>query len=360
MRYKNVRREMSRVRVWLIVFACWTMLALLFASQTLLYYAYAGNKVSSWRVIVPALADWYLWAALTPIIAWLARRAPIVSGRWRRALLVHVPASIAFAMLKLALRVMLGHVSQMLATMTLRNLMLAQFHLNLITYWVIAGLAHAVDYHRKFRERELRASQLEARLAQAQLELLRMQLHPHFLFNTLHAISTLVRKDPDRAERTIAELSDLLRLTLETLGRDKATVKDEMEFIDRYLSIQQTRFGDRLLVRQRIDPEALDALVPSQILQPLVENAIRHAIAPRAAGGTLDIDIRRTDHHVRLSVRDNGPGLPDGGVGALKLGVGLTNTRARLAELYGRGEHLTLSNAAGGGAVAEITIPLAR
>ena len=337
------------------------MLALLFASQTLLYYAYAGNvfnRVSSWRVIVPALADWYLWAALTPVIAWLARRAPIVSGNWRRALLVHVPASIAFAMLKLGLRVALGRVSPMLATTTLQNLMLAQLHLNLITYWVIAGLAHAVDYYRKFRERELRASQLEARLAQAQLEVLRMQLHPHFLFNTLHAISTLVRKDPDAAERTIAELSDLLRLTLETLGREKATVKDEMEFIDRYLAIQQTRFGDRLVVRQRIDPEALDALVPSQILQPLVENAIRHAIAPRAAGGTLDIDIRRTDHHVTLSVRDDGPGLPAGGIDELKLGVGLTNTRARLAELYGRGDHLKLSNAADGGVVAEITIPL--
>src|SRR5262245_26862796 len=188
---------MNRVRVWLLVLACWTMLALLFASQSLLYYAYAGNKISSWRVVVPALADWYLWAALTPVIAWLARRAPIVSGDWRRALLVHGPASIAFATLKLGLRVMLGRMSPLLATTTLQNLMLAQLHLNLITYWVIAGLAHAVDYYRKFRERELRASQLEARLAQAQLEVLRMQLHPHFLFNTLHAISTLVRKDPD-------------------------------------------------------------------------------------------------------------------------------------------------------------------
>jgi two-component system LytT family sensor kinase len=348
---------MSRVRVWLIVLACWTLLALLFASQTLLYYAYAGNKVNSWRVIVPALADWYLWAALTPAIAWLARRFPIVSRRWGRALLVHVPASIAFAVLKLGLRVTLGRVSRLLATTTLQNLMLAQLHLNVITYWVIAGLAHAVDYYRKFRERELRASQLEARLAQAQLEVLRMQLHPHFLFNTLHAISALVRKDPDGAERTIAQLSDLLRLTLETLGHEKATVKSEMEFIERYLAIQQTRFGDRLVVRQRIDPEALDALVPSQILQPLVENAIRHGIAPRAAGGTLDIEVRRTDHHVTLTVRDDGPGLPPGGVAALAPGVGLTNTRARLKELYGDDERLRLTNHPDGGLVAALSIP---
>jgi len=349
---------MNRVRVWLIVFACWTLLALLFASQTLLYYAYAGNKVNSWRVIVPALADWYLWAAMTPAIAWLARRYPIVSRRWGRALLVHVPASIVFAVLKLGVRVLLGHASPLLATMTLRNLMLATLHMNVITYWVIAGLAHAVDYYRKFQERERRASQLEARLAQAQLEVLRMQLHPHFLFNTLHAISTLVRKDPDGAERTIAQLSDLLRLTLETLGHEKATVKSEMEFIDRYLAIQQTRFGDRLVVRQRIDPEALDALVPSQILQPLVENAIRHGIAPRAAGGMLDIEVRRTNHHVALRVRDDGPGLPAGGISTLKPGVGLTNTRARLNELYGSGDHLFVSNHPDGGFVAEVVIPL--
>jgi two-component system, LytTR family, sensor kinase len=349
---------MNRVRVWLIVFACWTLLALLFASQALVYYAYSGNKVTSWRVIVPALADWYLWAALTPAIAWLARRYPIVSRRWGRALLVHVPASIGFAVLKLGARVLFGHASPLLATMGLRNLILATLHINVITYWVIAGLAHAVDYYRKFQERERRASQLEARLAQAQLEVLRMQLHPHFLFNTLHAISALVRKDPDGAERTIAQLSDLLRLTLETLGHEKTTVKSEMEFIDRYLAIQQTRFGDRLIVRQRIDPEALDALVPSQILQPLVENAIHHGIAPRAAAGLLDIEVRRTDHHVALRVRDDGPGLPPGGIDTLTPGVGLTNTRARLNELYGTGDHLRISNHPDGGFVAEVFIPV--
>jgi two-component system LytT family sensor kinase len=361
---------MTRVRVWAAVLVCWTLLALLFASQSLLYYAYAGNRVNSWRVIAPALADWYLWAALTPAIAWLARRAPIVSGGWRRALLVHVPASIAFALLKLELRVLIGHLWAPLATTTLRNLMMAQLHLNLVTYWVIAGLAHAVDYYRKYQEREVRASHLEASLARAQLEVLRMQLHPHFLFNTLNAISTLVRKDPDAAERTIAQLSDLLRMTLERLGDETSTVKDELEFVDRYLALQQTRFGDRLVVRQHVASDALDALVPSQILQPLVENAIRHGIAPRASGGRVDIDVRRADGHVTLAVRDDGPGLPGGGVGgpggagspgnadAVKAGVGVTNTRARLAEMYGHGDYLRLFNHPDGGCVAEVRIPV--
>src|SRR5690242_10875074 len=162
---------MTRVRVWAAVLVCWTLLALLFASQSLLYYAYAGNRVNSWRVIAPALADWYLWAALTPAIAWLARRVPIVSRRWPRALLVHAPVSIAVAMLKLALRVLVGRWTPALATPGFGPVVMAQLHLNVITYWVIAGLSQAVGYYR-----------LEAKLAQAQLDVLRMQLHPHFLF----------------------------------------------------------------------------------------------------------------------------------------------------------------------------------
>jgi two-component system, LytTR family, sensor kinase len=349
---------MRRARLWLAVLACWTLLALLFASQTLLYYAYAGNRVNSWRVIVPALADWYLWAALTPAIARLATRAPILPERWGRAVLVHLPVSLAVAALKLAARVWLGQLwPSALATTTFRNLVLAQFHLNLITYWVIAGLAQAVDYYRKYRDRELHALQLEARLAQAQLDVLRMQLHPHFLFNTLHAISTLVRKDPDGAERTIAQLSDLLRLTLETLGRQKSTVKDEMEFVERYLAIQQTRFGERLTVRQSIDAAALDALVPTQILQPLVENAIRHGIGPRASGGHLEITVARQNGRIVLGVADDGVGARSG---AYEERVGLSNTRARLKELYGADNHLTVATAPGAGFTVAITVPYER
>jgi two-component system, LytTR family, sensor kinase len=184
-----------------------------------------------------------------------------------------------------------------------------------------------------------------------------MQLHPHFLFNTLHAISTLVRKDPDSAERTIAQLSDLLRLTLDTLGRQKSTVKDEMEFVDRYLAIQQTRFGDRLIVRQSIEPGALDALVPTQILQPLVENAIRHGIGPRASGGRLEIAVARDYGRLTLRVADDGFGAQPA---ALAEGVGLSNTRARLTELYGGGDRLVVSTSPGAGFAVAITVPYER
>ena len=336
-----------------MVAAC-TLLALLFSSQALIYYANAGNRISSWRIIVPALVDWYLWAALTPLIVRIARRWPLVSAR---SLAVHVPASVAIAVLKLAMRAGIGRLARPLQTMGLGSLLLGQLHLNLIAYWVIAGLTHAFDYYRKYRDRELRASQLEARLAQAQLEALRVQLHPHFLFNTLHAISALVRKDPDGAERTIAELSDLLRMTLDNVGRETLPVKDELEFVDRYLSIQQTRFGSRLRVRRDVDARALDALVPTQILQPLVENAIWHGIAPRASGGAIAIAVKRRNGWLTLQVRDDGPGLPAGGASAVSYGVGLTNTRARLHELYGAEASLRLTNADGGGLIAEITLP---
>ena len=347
---------MRRYRLWLAVLACWTLLAVLFAAQTLVYAAYAGFAVRWSRVTTTALLDWYLWAALTPAIAWLARRAPIVGPRWRRALLVHVPASISVATLKTGIRVAIGHLSPFLATVGFRPLLIAQFHLNLIIYWVIAGLVYGVDYYRKYQERERRASQLEARLAQAQLEVLRAQLQPHFLFNTLHAISTLTRRDPDAADRMIAQLSDLLRLTLDNIGRPTVPIKDEMEFVDRYLAIQQTRFGDRLVVRQRVAPDVLDAQVPSQILQPIVENAIRHGIGPRADGGSLDIAVFGRNGEVVLRVSDDGCGLPT--VGAeITSGVGLTNTRARLHEMYGPASQLSLSNAAHGGLVVEIVIP---
>jgi signal transduction histidine kinase len=337
---------MRRAAAWLAVFACWTLLALLFASQALLYYAYAGNHVRTWRVVAPALADWYLWAALTPGIAWLARRVPIVSRRWPRALLVHVPVSIAVAMLKLALRVLVGRWVPSLATMGFGPVVMAQLHLNVITYWVIAGLSQAVGYYR-----------LEAKLAQAQLDVLRMQLHPHFLFNTLHAISTLVRKDPDGAERTIAQLSDLLRVTLDTLGRQKSTVQEEIDFVGRYLAIQQTRFGDRLVVRHLVEPDTLDALLPTQILQPLVENAIRHGIGPRASGGAVEIRISRRGGQLMVRVADNGVGAA---AGSVRQGLGLSNTRARLTELYGAGERLVVSSPAGGGFTVIVTIPYER
>ena len=181
-------------------------------------------------------------------------------------------------------------------------------------------------YYSRYREGELRTAQLSAQLAQAQLQALRAQLHPHFLFNTLNAISTLVHKDPDIADRMIARLSDLLRLTLENIGVQEVRLAQELEFLERYLEIERMRFPDRLQVRMHIAPETLDAWAPYLILQPIVENAIRHGIAPRSTPGTVEIRADCKNDRLILEVRDDGPGIsPDRN---LKDGVGISSTRA--------------------------------
>ena len=164
-------------------------------------------------------------------------------------------------------------------------------------YWALVGLQHAVDYYRESRAREVRAAQLETRLVEAQLQALQQQLHPHFLFNTLHAISALVHRDPDKADAMIERLSDLLRITLDKVGVQEVTLAEELEYLRAYLDIEQVHFGDRLRDRvSRSMPHALDALVPNLILQPLAENAIRHGLEPRAGNGRLTIEATRGRH----------------------------------------------------------------
>ena len=180
-----------------------------------------------------------------------------------------------------------------------------------------------------------------------------MQLQPHFLFNTLHAISALMYRDPEGADRMIARLSDFLRLTLDSTGVQRVTLKREMEYLDKYLEIEQVRFGERLKVHHDIAPDTLDLLVPNLVLQPLVENSVRHGIAPRASGGRIDIDARREGETLFISVSDDGAGSS----GAIQEGVGLTNTRARLAQMYGGAARLDLTPANGSGFSSRLSIP---
>jgi LytS/YehU family sensor histidine kinase len=230
---------------------------------------------------------------------------------------------------------------------------LAKSHMNVFAYWVILGVGQGFLYYRKYRDRELHASRLEAQLSQAQLQVLKMQLHPHFLFNTLNAISALVHEDADLAERMIARLGELLRSTLEAADRQEVPLRQEVEFIRPYLEIERARMGDRLKVELDIDPAALDAHVPNLLLQPLVENAIRHGIAPRAEPGRIEVRARREEGRLRLEVCDDGPGLAAGP----REGVGLTNTRARLRQLYGEEHCFEMSNGAGRGLTVRVTIP---
>ena len=326
----------------------------------MLYSLYSGTP----RVALPlasALADWYVWALLTPLILWLGRRFPLVrAGWWWRSLPVLFVASLVFTVVKIALRAGLGELLPGVPTMRLQVVILAQFHIQVATFWVILGIGAAFEYYAKFRERELRASQLESRLAQAQLDVLRMQLQPHFLFNTLHTISAFMQEgEIEAADRMISRLSDLLRLALESAGAQEVPLRQEMDFLHRYLEIQQIRFQDQLRVRLEVPDELLDACVPSLILQPLVENAIKHGVTPRAEGGEVTVTVSREQDVLRVTVRDDGPGLSASGARSATCGgVGLANTQARLAQLYGDRHRFSVANHPAGGVLVELSIPL--
>jgi len=258
-----------------------------------------------------------------------------------------------------------------------------QSKFNLPVYWVIVSIVQALGYYRRSQERERAALELEARLAEARLQALRTQLHPHFLFNTLHAISTLVHKDAEAADEMITNLSELLRVTLDASDRQEIPLRQELDFLQRYLDIQQVRFGERLRVEKQIDAAALDSQVPTLILQPLVENALKHGLEPQVGGGVIIIQAQRLNDTLRLVVRDNGaaarspPARSADASGASPVemethgrgvrapgeaarpqeGIGLANTRARLEELYGRRGRLTLTSSSEGGFTVEIEVP---
>ena len=319
------------------------------------------------RLLVLNLSYWYVPAVLTSALFRLAHRFRLDSPHWLRAIGVHAAAagvfSIVHSLAMLAVRSMLwpsaGKPPAWAWTSFAQRLYLTNLDWALMTYAAIAGLSHAVAYYREGQARALNAAQLEARLMETRLQTLEAELHPHFLFNTLHAISTLVHTEPDAADRMISRLSDLLRLTFDRSGTPGVPLQEELEFLQKYLDIEQTRFQDRLSVRYDIDPETLDAQVPRLILQPLVENAIKHGVAPRSGPGLVQISAKLAGDRLRLEVRDDGVGVSGGGRAPLRSGVGLKNTRDRLECLYGANHRLEFSDADAGLAV-RIEIPWQR
>jgi two-component system, LytTR family, sensor kinase len=307
---------------------------------------------------------WYAWAVLVPGILWLARRYRFERHTWHRAAAVHTLGVVVFTFAHAVLTVSVREPIRAAFGwpggrwwVEFQRLFFLNFDWEMMTYWALVVLSHALDYHREAQERALTAAEFQARLAEAQLQALQQQLHPHFLFNTLHTISALMHRDTEAADAMLARLSDLLRLTLDRLGIQEIPLKEELEFLEKYLEIERTRFGERLIVDMAIEPETLDVSVPNLILQPLVENAIRHGIAPRIGGGRLHIVARRTGNRLWLMVRDNGPGLPAAKLDALNKGVGVSNTRSRLQHLYPGTHKFEFHQPSDGGLAVTIEIP---
>lgn len=305
---------------------------------------------------------WALWAFLTPPLAWLVRRVTIERHGALRVGLIHVATCAFFVVLQEGLLALLSRVigpysmQRMSLGAALWDSVAKSAFLDSLVYVMTVGVLLAIDLRRKLRAQELAGARLHAELAKAELDALRVQLHPHFLFNTLNAISMLVRKgEGDTAVRMIAGLSDLLRLALATVGQQEVPLRQELDFLERYLCLQQIRFPDRLRIEMRIAPETLEARVPSLVLQPLAENAVRHGIAPTVAGGSVEIAAAREGEQLVVRVRDTGVGLTPGAESPG--GVGLRNVRARLQHLY-PGEHrFRVMNRSEGGVESLLAIP---
>jgi two-component system, LytTR family, sensor kinase len=316
-------------------------------------------------LLILNLTLWYVPAALTSPIFLIAARFRLDADRWLRAILVHAAAAVAFSIVHMAammaMRVVLWpDLREMPAAewwSYAQGLYLQNLDWSLMTYAAVVGLSYALGYYRESQARALKAAHLETSLIEARLKTLEAELHPHFLFNTLHAISTLVHTDPETADRMISRLSDLLRLTFDRSGAAGVTLKEELEFLQKYLEIEQIRFQDRLAVKFDIDPETLDTDVPRLILQPLVENAIKHGIGPRAGQGLVQISTKKRTDGTWIEVRDNGVGLSRNARAGFTNGVGLSNTRARLECLYGNQHRLEFAEGNGGLSVQMLIPP---
>ncbi|HXD31655.1 MAG TPA: histidine kinase [Pyrinomonadaceae bacterium] len=322
-----------------------------------LFFSFRGAQGISGASLRLAFTRWYVWGALTPLIILMDGRFARLQSFTKR-LLLHLPASVVGTVVFVIVFFIADYVLNGQAPVAVRmNSDFANsFQWNIQNYWLIAGVWMALDYYRESRNRELKALQLEGLLAQARLQSLRAQLQPHFLFNALNTISAFVEAEPKVARRMIEHLGDLLRLSLEHSSQQETSLEEELAALDHFLAIQRVRFEDRLRIVMAIEPETLHAAVPGLILQPLVENAIRHGAAQQRAN-CITVSASRANGSLQLSVIDNGPGLPSGWQLAEKAGIGLSNTQQRLAQLY-PGEHqFNLRETPNGGVTAEIILP---
>lgn len=344
-----------------IIFGAWTLVGLFFTSQVLFNSIYMEKRMPLGNVFFMQMTICYLWAITTPLVLWLARRLRIDREKWLSRVLLHAGISVllvgSMSAVHYVLFITYFQRSELLTSFRDLQYVLYNLDRQLCIYWLLLLCSHALNYYQSYRRGELRASRLETQLAQSQLEALKMQLHPHFLFNTLHSISALLNRDTEAARRMITRLGDFLRLTLENAGAQEVTLQEEMEFLNGYLEIERIRFRDRLTTQVDVDPSVLDVRVPNLILQPIVENAMRHAIA-RQHDGRIEITAFPSNGCLRIQVKDNGPGLTDEGLAnQFGKGVGLANTKARLERLYGSDHRLELANGPLGGLVVTLEVP---
>jgi two-component system, LytTR family, sensor kinase len=341
-------------RIWLVIAAACTIPAALDALQTY-FQARLNGEPARWQDLVFQGTEWLFLGALTPITYYLGQRVPLRRERWIRAVAVHVAGAGVLCVAWASLGVALGYALGRYPAGNYASWVLTTIPWSVFMYFTVLGCVHAFAYFFEAREREAHASRLAAQLAQARLDALRMQLHPHFLFNSLNAIAVLVREQNTTAAAQMLELlADVLRQVLRADPSHERPLADELLFLERYLAIEEVRFSDRLRAIWRIDDRARSAIVPEFVMQPLVENAIKHGLARRADAGRITISARIVRDSLVLSVEDDGPGMTSA---QLVEGVGLSNTRERLRTLYGDRTSMTIESPEGGGTRITLTMP---
>lgn len=336
----------------------WALVVVLFASQWYIYDTIHGKAE---RVVYYLATSAYLWGVLTPAVLWLSRRCAIDSRTWKRTLPMHVFASVALTGIGVFVEASIGwlpHAGEWRFQEALRHYFTQHTQISLLTYWVLLGAVHVYRMYERARNRELHAAQLEAQLAEAQLTALRTQLQPHFLFNTLQAATMLIYDDPQGAEEILLSLGELLRISLRALQQQEIALSEEIEFLKHYSAIQQRRFGDRLRFDFQIAQGLGTCAVPSLVLQPLVENAIRHGVGKHKEPDVVSVKAFSREHQLCLEVHNQTSKLDDAPERLFLRGVGLANTHARFEQLYGARQSFEIRNLEPRGVAVVMAIPL--
>jgi two-component system LytT family sensor kinase len=343
---------------WLLIFGGWTIVGLGYFCSLILEEINGGGESQRWtRLLAFSLGTAWIWALLTPVTLWLTRNASLARDGRARSAMIYALAGLGFFVVSGTLEWLLGRATGTGSGRFWSTMLTECVETRILAYLAIVILGRSAYYFALSRTRQLHASDLEGRLAKTHLQLLRTQLQPHFLFNTLNTVAELVHTDPDIADQMITRLGRLLRLSLDHAGHQVVPLRQEIEFLRMYVEIEQVRFQDRLQIVWDLAPDTLDAAVPTLLWHPLLENAIRHGVTPLAGRGRIVIASRRLGDELCLEIRDNGLGLPPEGIA--REGVGLRNIRERVAQLYGSRGRFTLDHARGGGTVATLRIPFA-
>lgn len=374
-------REDAQIRnrpglIWGLSFGIWTFVSLAAVATIYQLYRRINGGMSLAVVAGMEFSQILTYAPLTPFVFALALRFPLQRGNWKKRSILHLAAGLLFTLAHISLRgatpygywdpkyrewssaIWDSHVHAFRAPWVVLKSMFLASVVDDVTgaYITIVLIAHALLYYCRYRERELRATNLEAQLAKVRLEALKSQLQPHFLFNTMHSISALMFTDAGAADRMMSRLSDLLRISLESGGTQITTLNRELECVHCYLEIEKVRFEERMNTIFEIAPEALDAQVPHLLLQPLVDNAVKHGISKLSAGGEIRISVKLNENELQLEVKDNGPGMIQTETRRTN-GLGLRNTRERLESLYGKNQSLELVCPPQGGVTVRVCIP---